>query len=444
MNLDAAELKAASRDWPSLTVQDDALVMFELIMRGAIGPPGVADDAPRTNTMRLSAPPELTSRLHAGDQLALRNREGLMLGAMHVIETGEDSKGHHVTGGFFPVQLPPRYAFASLRQTAEELRGKFEIAFLATQPIHRATFDALMATGKKTLIIGAPPPNADPGDTYPTVRCWLAAVERSAGQMGLSLWPIPEAESPEWRALAEMVAENCGCPKLLSRQDLPGAGDHDEVLRLLREGHAVPEALTFPEVARELAAAYPPPGEQGLTIFFTGLSGSGKSTIANALREALIERGRRVTLLDGDLVRHHLSSELGFSREHRELNITRIGYVAAEITRHRGVAICAPIAPYEEVRARVRAMVEAAGKFVLVYVATPLDVCEGRDVKGLYAKARSGIIPNFTGVSDAYEPPASTEIVIDTAALSPAEAVETIMVWLAERGYISKRQRLHQ
>jgi adenylyl-sulfate kinase len=296
-----------------------------------------------------------------------------------------------------------------------------------------------MATGKKTLIVGAVPPDADAGDTSPTVRCWLAAVERSAGQMGLSLWPLPGAESPEWRVLAEMVAENCGCPKLLSRQDLPGADDHEEVVRLLREGHAVPEALTFPEVARELAAAYPPPSEQGLTIFFTGLSGSGKSTIANALREALIERGRRVTLLDGDLVRHHLSSELGFSREHRELNITRIGYVAAEITRHRGVAICAPIAPYEEVRARVRAMVEAAGKFVLVYVATPLDVCEGRDVKGLYAKARSGIIPNFTGVSDAYEPPASTEIVIDTAALSPAEAVETIMVWLAERGYISKR-----
>jgi sulfate adenylyltransferase len=174
-----------------------------------------------------------------------------------------------------------------------------------------------------------------------------------------------------------------------------------------------------------------------LTIFFTGLSGSGKSTIANALREALIERGRRVTLLDGDVVRHHLSSELTFSREHRELNVTRIGFVAAEITRHRGIAICAPIAPHEAARARVRSMVEATGKFVLVYVSTALDVCEGRDVKGLYAKARSGLIPNFTGVSDPYEPPANADIVIDTAALKPGQGVGSILQWLEQHGYLS-------
>ena len=218
---------------------------------------------------------------------------------------------------------------------------------------------------------------------------------------------------------------------------MPPSDEHQTVVSLLREGRAVPETLTFPAVARELAAAYPPPARQGLTIFFTGLSGSGKSTIANALREALIEHGgRRLTLLDGDLVRHHLSSELSFSREHRELNVARIGFVAAEITRHRGIAICAPIAPHEAVRARVRGMVEAVGKFVLVHVATAIEVCKGRDVKGLYAKARSGLIPNFTGVSDAYEAPARAEIVIDTAAVSVAGAVELIVGWLRERGYV--------
>jgi sulfate adenylyltransferase len=172
-------------------------------------------------------------------------------------------------------------------------------------------------------------------------------------------------------------------------------------------------------------------------VFFTGLSGSGKSTIANALLVKLLEMGgRTVTMLDGDLVRKNLSSELGFSKEHRDINIRRIGYVASEITKAGGIAICAPIAPYDATRRAVRAMVESGGGFVLVHVATPLEVCEARDRKGLYAKARAGLIPEFTGVSDPYEAPEDSEVVIDTTQLSPDEAANQIILYLERLGYI--------
>jgi sulfate adenylyltransferase len=172
-------------------------------------------------------------------------------------------------------------------------------------------------------------------------------------------------------------------------------------------------------------------------VFFTGLSGSGKSTIANALLVKLMEcGGRRVTLLDGDLVRKHLSSELSFSREHRDLNILRIGYVASEITANGGVAICAPIAPYAETRRRVREMITAVGGFIEVYVATALEICEQRDRKGLYARARAGLIKEFTGISDPYEAPQNAEIVIDTGQLNAGLAAHRIMLKLEDLGYL--------
>jgi sulfate adenylyltransferase len=175
---------------------------------------------------------------------------------------------------------------------------------------------------------------------------------------------------------------------------------------------------------------------KGFTVFFTGLSGAGKSTTANALVEQLQDAGRSVTLLDGDAVRKHLSRELGFSKEHRDLNIHRIGFVAAEITRHGGACICANIAPYDAARRQARAMVETHGGFVLVHVATPISVCESRDSKGLYAKARAGLLPEFTGVSDPYEAPADAEVTIDTSTTSLAEAVERIRRFLKRKGYL--------
>ncbi len=205
----------------------------------------------------------------------------------------------------------------------------------------------------------------------------------------------------------------------------------------LNNGREIPTWFTYPEVVKELRKSYPPRHKQGVTIFFTGLSGSGKSTIANILLTKFLETGGRpVTILDGDLVRKHLSSELGFSKEHRDINIRRIGYVASEITKNGGIAICAPIAPYDSVRKQVRQMVEPYGGFILVHIATPIETCEIRDRKGLYAKARAGIVKEFTGVSDPYEAPTDAEVVINTAELSAEEAAQEIILHLEREGFV--------
>jgi sulfate adenylyltransferase len=210
-----------------------------------------------------------------------------------------------------------------------------------------------------------------------------------------------------------------------------------ELAALLDHGEEIPDWFTTPAVAQELRRAHPPRHGRGLTVFFTGLSGSGKSTIARGLADALVERGgRTVTLLDGDVVRRLLSAGLTFSRDDRDLNIRRIGYVAAEITRHGGVAICAPIAPYARTRAEVRRMVEAAGDFVLIHVSTPLEECERRDRKGLYAKARAGDIPEFTGISDPYEAPDDADVTIDTTPLSADDAVARVFDHLVAGGWV--------
>jgi sulfate adenylyltransferase len=210
-----------------------------------------------------------------------------------------------------------------------------------------------------------------------------------------------------------------------------------EQRRRLNEGRDLPAWFTPPAVATELRRSYPPRARQGFTVFFTGLSGSGKSTIANVLLVKLLELGGRpVTLLDGDIVRKHLSSELGFSKAHRDINIRRIGFVASEITKNGGIAICAPIAPYEATRKDVRAMVDPGGGFLLVHVATSLEVCEARDRKGLYAKARAGQLPEFTGISDPYEEPQDADVTIDTTDLTPEEATQQIILHLESEGYI--------
>jgi len=210
-----------------------------------------------------------------------------------------------------------------------------------------------------------------------------------------------------------------------------------EQRRRLNEGRDLPEWFTPPAVATELRRSYPPRAHQGFTVFFTGLSGSGKSTIANVLLVKLLELGGRpVTLLDGDIVRKHLSSELGFSKEHRDINIRRIGFVASEITKNGGIAICAPIAPYDATRKDVRAMVEPGGGFLLVHVSTSLEVCEARDRKGLYAKARAGALPEFTGISDPYEVPDDADVTIDTTQLTPEEAAQQIILHLESEGYV--------
>ena len=210
-----------------------------------------------------------------------------------------------------------------------------------------------------------------------------------------------------------------------------------ELRRRLNAGLDIPEWFSFPEVVAHLRASYPPRASQGFCLFFTGLSGSGKSTIANAVRTKLMEMGGRpVTLLDGDLVRKNLSSELGFSKEHRDLNVRRIGFVAAEITKNRGIAICAPIAPYEETRAVVRRDIESFGAFVEVHIATSLEECERRDRKGLYQLARAGKIPEFTGISDPYEVPKDPELRIDTKGLDVDYCAQQVIIRLEQLGLI--------
>lgn len=286
--------------------------------------------------------------------------------------------------------------------------------------------------------------------------CTHFIVGRDHGSPGLDMEGHPFYGCRETRELAAAMAQELGIA-ILSFDEmcyLPYEDEYrfaDQVpegtqsLRLtgsqirqrLRGGRRIPEWASFPEVIAELQRAWPPPRRQGFTVFLTGLSGAGKSTIAKVLYSRFLEIGDRpVSLLDGDIVRHHLSSELTFSKEHRDVNVRRIGFVASEITKNRGIAICAPIAPYRTTRREIRRSIESYGGFIEVHVSTPLAVCEQRDRKGMYAKARAGLIKGFTGVDDPYEAPAKPELRIDTDELTPDEAAQQVLVYLGQRGFL--------
>ncbi|HXK56603.1 MAG TPA: adenylyl-sulfate kinase, partial [Gammaproteobacteria bacterium] len=249
---------------------------------------------------------------------------------------------------------------------------------------------------------------------------------------------IEIVEVDEWKYVPEKE-------RFLSQRELDAEGltgidyDNPDLKQALTQGREIPAWYSYPSVLDELRKVYPPRSRQGFTLFFTGVSGSGKSTVARMLYAKLIEAGDRpVSLLDGDVVRRNLSSELGFSKAHRDINIRRIGFVAGEITKNGGVAICAPIAPYRETRRAVRELIEDHGAFIEIHVSTPLEVCEARDRKGLYAKARKGIIPDFTGISDPYDVPACPELRLDTSTLTPAQAVQEVLLYLFKEGFIDE------
>jgi sulfate adenylyltransferase len=255
-------------------------------------------------------------------------------------------------------------------------------------------------------------------------------TETHSAEIGLTVVPFAEMVylpfEDEYR-FADQVPEGAQVMSLSG----------SDIRRRIRKGRRIPVWATFPEVVEEIRKAYPPPRKQGFTVFLTGLSGAGKSTVAKILYARFLEIGERpVTLLDGDIVRHNLSSELSFSKEHRDINVRRIGFVASEITKNRGIAICAPIAPYHTTRAEIRRNIENYGGFIEVHVATPIEVCEKRDRKGMYAKARAGFIKGFTGVDDPYEIPATPEVRIDTTAITPDEAAQEILLHLQQNGYI--------
>jgi sulfate adenylyltransferase len=274
-----------------------------------------------------------------------------------------------------------------------------------------------------------PRTNSDGGSFYPPYAAQELLAELEP-ELGINMIPFREVVYVQERG------------QYVARDEVePGetvmALSGSEFRRRLREGIDVPQWFSYPEVIEELRRTFPPRHRQGITILFTGLSGAGKSTLAKALMVKLMELGgRSVALLDGDHVRQHLSSELGFSKEHRNLNVLRIGYVASEIAKAGGIAICAPIAPYADIRRRLRTLAETQGGFAEIYVSTPIDVCEQRDTKGLYAKARAGLLTQFTGIDDPYEEPENPDLEISTEDQTPEEAAQRILLKLENLGFI--------
>jgi sulfate adenylyltransferase len=346
----------------------------------------------------------------------------------------------HAVAGSDPVMESGHFALVRACQSVLP-RFPSSTTLLALNPMtpwsagpRKALLKAIVARnyGCSSLVVGGETPiegKRRRGQDTPDVNR-DAAYDLAREHLGVDLIPFPRLvyveDRDEWLDESVIPAGSRG-------QSMTGP----ELARRLMRGLKVPEWFTYPEVVSELRQAWPPREKQGFTVFFTGLSGSGKSTVARALTVRLMEMGgRRVSLLDGDIVRKHLSSELGFSKAHRDINIRRIGFVASEITKHGGTAICAPIAPYRQTRRAVREMIEAWGGFIEIHIATSIEVCESRDRKGLYAKARAGLIPEFTGVSDPYETPENPELSIDTAKYSVDEAVQMIILKLEHEGYL--------
>ena len=469
-------LQAASRGWPSIVLEGAAAADAEMIIIGAFAPltgfMRQAEAAAVTSTQRLesglpwpcpitlAAPPAVAQELSVNDRVALRDQEGVMVAALTVEEVWQDGADSFVAGPLEAMTRPVHYDFRTLRPTPSELRTilgmrgwRRTLAYHpegVIDPRSHALTVAAAREARANLLLHAPVGEAKVDDLnhYARVRALQGVFGRYvAATTHLALLPHVARQDPAQESmLRAIVARNYGCTHLLHDPSRP-----DELLRRHAQELGVevvtvdglssvpePTETSFPEVERELERVNPPLSKQGFTVFFTGLSGAGKSTVANVLLTMLLERGGRpVTLLDGDIVRRNLSSELGFSKEHRDINVRRIGFVASEITRNGGVAICAPIAPYDEVRKQVRGMIAPVGGFLLVHVSTPLEVCEQRDRKGLYAKARAGIIQSFTGISDPYEAPDDAEILLDTSGLTQEEAAHEVLLHLEGAGYLA-------
>ena len=484
----------------------------------------------------LDVSEEFSNNLKIGENVALRNLEGVILAtirvdakwlpdkfkeAKKVFQTADETHpgvnfllnnsgkiylGGEVTG----LERPQHYDFKSRRQTPNELRKYFHkmgwqkiVAFQTRNPLHRAHQELTLAAARDVeanLLIHPVVGMTKPGDVdhFTRVRCYEAILDKyPTFSTTLSLVNLAmRMAGPREAVWHGLIRKNHGCTHFIIGRDHAGPGkDIDgndfyapydaqilfktyskeigiemvsfkelvyvpeygkfkpidelnidiktlsisgtELRRRLYEGIDVPDWFSFPEVLKELRKTLPPLSKRGFTIFFTGLSGSGKSTIANAVLTKLMEMGGRpVTLLDGDIVRKNLSSELGFSKEHRDLNILRIGYVASEITKNGGIAICAPIAPYSKTRLSVRNDITQYGSFVEIHVKTSLKICEKRDRKGLYKLARQGKIKAFTGISDPYEIPEHPELRLDTENASVDQCAQKIILKLQRMGLI--------
>jgi sulfate adenylyltransferase len=448
-----------ARDRPHWTLTASQAASVELLLSGAYSPlagfmtPADArsceatwrldNGTPWPAPVTLDVSPAIGAALAAGDRLVLRDTDGRTLGLQHVDQIEHGGAGLvRVAGHLDGLQLPTRYDFANLRETPEQIRAAMvargwggALAVFARRwrldidPARVAELTAALDAGVIVFVADDTqgPAHLEQYRRIDALREWIESGPADRGRLCVLPWP-GSVHAHRRTVLEGIVARNYGCSHFLGALR---AGQPDE--RFAREAIAALGISVIDTPRQQNGPQGVTSARPGAAIFFTGLSGAGKSTIANALRVRLLERGREVSLLDGDLVRQHLSSELGFSREHRELNVRRIAFVAAEVARHGGIAICAPIAPYEALRTEVRAIVEASGAFVLVYVDTPLEVCEARDTKGLYARARAGLVPAFTGVSDPYEIPTTPDLTVHAAAGSPTDAVDQILALLTRR-----------
>ncbi|MFD6949389.1 adenylyl-sulfate kinase [Nocardiopsis sp. TSRI0078] len=350
------------------------------------------------------------------DALGRTHGDGVRAEVLVIVDTGLEDEGMATAVLAAEPLLPARTSFVvcTLPRSADRSRGALGGAWGPRQVALAAHVAAAYGATHMIAVTGGDGPD----------------VERVMARRP----PLTVLDPEPWRYSS---AEGLWLP--LTRVDPAEARSEltdEQVEAELAHGRELPSWFTPARVGAELSRLRPARTRRGLTVLFTGLSGSGKSTIARGVCDGIRRSGRSVTLLDGDVVRRMLSSELTFSREHRELNIRRIGYVASEVTRHGGITVCAPIAPYAGGRAEVRAMVEEFGDFFLVHVATPLEVCEARDRKGLYAKARAGLIPEFTGISDPYEEPEDADLVVDTEGMDPADSVARVMAALREGGWL--------
>lgn len=536
----------------SLTLTERQLCDIELILNGAFSPlegflnqqdydrvveeTRLADGTVWPMPITLDVKEDVADQLSAGDRVALRDLEGLLVAVLDlqdiwtpdkareakmVFGTEDDTHpgvdhlmntaGNVYLGGKLRGALSPKhYDYVNLRHSPSELRAQFSkmgwtriVAFQTRNPMHRAHREITLRAAKEVganLLVHPVVGMTKPGDVdhYTRVRCYEKILPKYPhGTAMLSLLPLAMRMGGPREALWHaIIRKNYGCSHLVVGRDHAGPGNDregnpfygpydaqelvtefaeeigvemvpfkmmvyvedkaeyypidevpegtrtlnisgTELRRRLNESLDIPDWFTYPEVVEELRLSYPPRSKQGFTVFFTGLSGSGKSTIANAIMVSLLEAGGRpITLLDGDIVRINLSSELGFSKEHRDLNIQRIAFVASEITKNGGIAICAPIAPYNEARRDARKIIDGYGGFVEVHVSTPLETCEQRDTKGLYAKARQGIIKGFTGIDDPYEEPENAELRIDTTNRSVEECAQEVILFLEKEGYL--------
>ncbi|MBD3664337.1 bifunctional sulfate adenylyltransferase/adenylylsulfate kinase [Sulfitobacter sp. TSTF-M16] len=551
----AQKLKVEAADLVSHDLTPRQICDLELLMNGGFNPlkgflteedyNGVVDNMRLADgtlwpmPITLDVSDEFAGTLEIGQDIALRDQEGVILATMTVTDRWEPNKAHeaaqvfgaddsahpavnylhnqagkiYLGGPVVGIQQPVHYDFRGSRDTPNELRAYFRkvgwrriVAFQTRNPLHRAHQELTFRAAREAqanLLIHPVVGMTKPGDVdhFTRVRCYEAVLDKyPAATTNMSLLNLAmRMAGPREAVWHGLIRKNHGCTHFIVGRDHAGPGknsngddfygpydaqdlfrahqeemgiemvdfkhmvwvderaqyeaideieDKDnvtilnisgtELRRRLQEGLEIPEWFSFPEVVRELRRTRPPRSQQGFTVFFTGFSGSGKSTIANALMVKLMEMGGRpVTLLDGDIVRKNLSSELGFSKEHRDLNIRRIGYVASEITKNGGIAICAPIAPYATTRRAVREDIEAFGAFVEVHVATSIEECERRDRKGLYKLARAGKIKEFTGISDPYDVPQNPELSVETENVDVDNCAHQVLLKLESMGLIA-------